>query len=90
MAHGVKTGGRQAGTPNKTTASVKELAQQYVEDALSVLSDIMRDDTAPHAARVAAANSLLDRGYGKPKPTTDGEQSHDNVVVIKRLIVDRQ
>ena len=89
MAHGVKTGGRQAGTPNKTTASVKELAQQYVEDALSVLSDIMRDDTAPPAARVAAANSLLDRGYGKPKPT-DGEQSHDNVVVIKRLIVDRQ
>jgi hypothetical protein len=27
----------------------------------------MSDETAPHAARVAAANSLLDRGYGKPR-----------------------
>ena len=26
----------------------------------------MHDDKAPPAARVAAANALLDRGYGKP------------------------
>jgi hypothetical protein len=26
----------------------------------------MLDKDAPHAARVTAANSILDRGYGKP------------------------
>jgi hypothetical protein len=27
----------------------------------------MEDKKAPHAARVSAANSLLDRGWGRPK-----------------------
>ena len=88
MANRVKTGGRQAGTPNKATASIREAAQQYTDEALKTLVDVMGDETAPPAARVAAANSLLDRGYGKPKPTTDGEQSQDNVVVIERIIID--
>lgn len=83
-----KTGGRQAGTPNKATASIRDAAQQYTEDALRTLVEVMGDETAPHAARAAAANSLLDRGHGKPKPTTDSEQPHDNVVVFKRIIVD--
>jgi len=31
----------------------------------------MRNDEAPPAVRVAAANVILDRGYGKPKETVD-------------------
>ena len=31
----------------------------------------MLDENAPHAARIHAANSLLDRGFGKPKETVD-------------------
>ena len=58
MANRVKTGGRQAGTPNKTTASIREAAQQYTDEALKTLVDVMGDETAPPAARVAAANSL--------------------------------
>lgn len=61
-----KTGGRKAGTPNKATASVREAAQEYTTDALNTLVAVMNDDTQPGAARVAAANSVLDRGYGKP------------------------
>ena len=80
MAHGVKTGGRQAGTPNKTTASIREAAQQYTDEALKTLVEVMGDETAPHAARVAAANSLLDRGHGKPRQELDvdhkGELTH--------------
>ena len=80
MAHGVKTGGRQAGTPNKTTASIREAAQQYTDEALKTLVDVMGDETAPPAARVAAANSLLDRGHGKPRQELDvdhkGELTH--------------
>ncbi len=31
----------------------------------------MRNDEAPPAVRIAAANVILDRGYGKPKETVD-------------------
>jgi hypothetical protein len=31
-----------------------------------VLAAIMTDEKASSAARIAAANALLDRGYGKP------------------------
>lgn len=67
-----KTGGRKKGTPNKATASLKDLARLYTDDALATLAFIMRDATAPPAARVAASNSLLDRGYGKPPQALTG------------------
>ena len=73
MAKGTKTGGRVAGTPNKATASIKEVAQQYTEDALKTLVAVMGDETAPHAARVAAANSIIDRGHGKPRQSIDAD-----------------
>lgn len=61
-----KTGGRQQGTPNKHRASVREIAAQYVEDAVNALIQIAQDENAPAAARVAAARELLDRYDGKP------------------------
>lgn len=74
MATGKKTGGRQAGTPNRATASLKALAQQYSTEAIAVLVDVMKDAKAPHAARVSAADKLLDRGYGRPpQALTDGD-----------------
>lgn len=73
MAKGVKTGGRKKGTPNKATASVKEAARKYTDEALLTLAEIMRDEEQPAAARVAASNSLLDRGHGKPTQPVDGD-----------------
>jgi hypothetical protein len=35
-----------------------------------VLAIIRDDQTAPSAARIAAANALLDRGFGKPLQST--------------------
>jgi phage gp46-like protein len=70
MAHGVKTGGRKAGTPNKATADIKAAAQAYTEDALATLAQIMKAGES-EAARVAAANSILDRGFGKPRQSVD-------------------
>ena len=66
-----KLGGRPKGALSKTPRSkalidVKALAAAYTQDALDVLSDIMRDAEAPPAARVAAARELLDRGHGRP------------------------
>jgi hypothetical protein len=61
-----KTGGRKKGTPNKATAEVRELAGEYTEDALKTLVQIMNDNKAAAAARIAAAKAVLDRGHGKP------------------------
>lgn len=66
-APGERRGGRQKGTPNKATAVLKDLAQNYTEEAVTALAEVMRDATAPAVARVSAATALLDRGHGKPR-----------------------
>ena len=73
----LKTGGREKGTPNKATASLKEAAQVHTETALATIVELLGDDSAP-ATRLAAAIALLDRGHGKPQPAqakTDFETS---------------
>jgi hypothetical protein len=45
---------------------VQELARQKSSEAINTPVVIMNNEKAPPAARVAAANALLDRGYGKP------------------------
>lgn len=45
---------------------LKNALRLRADDALAVLVEVMADPAAPHAARVAAANAILDRGYGKP------------------------
>ena len=57
--------GNPGGRP-KVLGDVQELARQKSPDAINTLVEIMNNDKAAPAARVAAANSLLDRGYGKP------------------------
>ncbi len=53
---------------------LKSLARAHTESAVNVLAGIMNQTEAPPAARVAAANSLLDRGWGKAsQPIENGE-----------------
>ena len=52
-------------------ADVKELSRLEGPEAVRQLAAIMKDERAPHAARVSAANSLLDRGYGRPPQSVD-------------------
>ncbi len=63
--------GRRKGTPNKATADVKEAASVYTSDAVAILAQIMQDPEHPAAARVSAANALLDRAHGKPKQSME-------------------
>jgi hypothetical protein len=58
------------------------LARTYTKEAVETLAGIMRNDKAPSAARVAAANGLLDRGYGKPPQALEHSGSG---VVLKVL-----
>ena len=54
--------GNPGGRP-KGHGDLRELARQHTEDALATLVEICRND---EGARIAAANALLDRGWGKP------------------------
>ena len=83
-----KTGGRQAGTPNKATADVKALAGSYTTAALETLAEIMQDGTAPHSARVSAANALLDRAHGKPRQELEhaGSEPEPLTVIIREFV----
>lgn len=79
--------GRPKGSPNKITADIKAAAQQYTDDALQTLAQIMKAGES-EAARVAAANSILDRGYGKPKQSLDVDADVKAFVTkIERVIV---
>jgi hypothetical protein len=72
--------GRPSGSRNRLTASQKrgltDVARDYTDTAIRTLADIMCDQTATAAARVSAANAILDRAHGRPvmaAPTpTDG------------------
>ena len=88
MATRPKTGGRQRGTPNKATADVKAVAATYTTAALETLAEIMQDGTAPHSARVSAANALLDRAVGKPRQEIEhaGSEPEPLTVIIREFV----
>lgn len=93
MARGGKRegAGRPKGALNKITASVMEAAQIYSEEALGVLASVMRDPEHPAAARVSAANALLDRAHGKPTQSVELDGSLDvaaHISEIRRTVVD--
>ena len=67
---GVRFGGRQKGTPNKLTAQIKALASEHGPSMINELVNIALTARSP-IARVAAANAILDRAYGKPKQEID-------------------
>jgi len=57
----------------KTITDIRSLARAHTETCINVLAGIMQQPDAPPAARVAAVNSLLDRGWGKPAQPVDGD-----------------
>ena len=46
---------------------VEELARAYGVEAIKTLASIMRSEKAPASARSAAAQAVLDRGFGRPQ-----------------------
>lgn len=63
--------GRRPGSATKATADVIALAQQHGDKAIKALVEIATSDKQPAAARVSAANALLDRGFGKPSQAVE-------------------
>lgn len=73
--------GNPGGRPKELT-EIQQLARRHAPDAIETLSGIMRDQSAPPPARVAAAVHLLDRGFGKPAQAVTGEGGGAIVVQI--------
>jgi hypothetical protein len=89
MARGGKRegAGRPKGALNKATLDVREAAQAFTEDALTVLASIMKAEEQPAAARVSAAKELLDRGHGKSTQPIAGDPAGEPIRTEARLDV---
>ncbi len=72
MARGGKRdgAGRPKGAVNKVTADIRQAAQEYSARALEVLVSVATTGES-EAARVAAANAILDRAHGKPTQSVE-------------------
>jgi hypothetical protein len=55
--------------------AVEEAARVHSETALATLAEICGDQKAPSAARVAAAEALLNRGWGRPTQRLAGDEN---------------
>jgi hypothetical protein len=78
--------GRPSGSCNKSTSEDKKQITEFAKDhsqlALRALIDIATNGRTD-AARVAAANSILDRGYGKPSINEKAEITELPPLVIQ-------
>jgi HEAT repeat protein len=73
----------------KTLTEIRSLARSHTRSAITVLARIMRSKDATPAARVSAANALLDRGWGKAaQPLQNGDDGALELIHrIERVIV---
>lgn len=64
--------GRPPGPSSVTRRNVlnaQKMFQQYAEEAMHTMVEIMRDPDADHAVRLKAANDIQNRAYGTPVST---------------------
>ncbi|MDD1518509.1 hypothetical protein AB7M16_001750 [Bradyrhizobium sp. USDA 372] len=73
----------------RTLTEIRSLARSHTRTAIRVLVGIMRSEDASPAARVSAANAILDRGWGKvAQPVESGEDGMLELIHrIERIIV---
>jgi len=77
-AHGKGFAPGQSGNPSgrpKIEREVIELARAHSAEAIETLVRIMREGKPNEAA--AAANALLDRGFGRPRQIVDANLRYD-------------
>ena len=65
---------------------MRSLARAHTAMGIKVLAGIASAEDSPPAARVAAVNALLDRGWGKAIQPHTGEDGGDVHVVIRQII----
>ena len=72
----------------KTPTEIRSIARSHTRTAINVLVGVMRCKDATPAARVSAANAILDRGWGKaPQALENGDSPLELIHKIERVIV---
>ena len=73
----------------KAITEIRSLARSHTRTAIAVLARIMRSEDATAAARVSAANALLDRGWGKVTQPMEsgGDGAAGSIERIERHII---
>ena len=79
--------GRKPGQVSKAKIDIAERAKTHGDAALQTLAEIMASKDEPASARVAAANALLDRGYGKPAQSLDHSSSDGSMTPAPAHII---
>jgi hypothetical protein len=69
-----KTGGRRAGTPNKTTVLLREKLSGLGYDPITELIKIARDPNTPVEVQVNIHQGIVPYLYGKRKPVDESNQ----------------
>ncbi len=79
---------RKTSTARNLT-EIRSFARSHTRTAIRVLVGIMRSEDATPAARVSAANAILDRGWGKAAQPIGGADDgvHEPIERIDRIIV---
>jgi hypothetical protein len=67
----------------KSLTEIRSLARSHTRTAINVLAGIMSSKDATAAARVSAANAILDRGWGKVTQSEAGDAG--TVEFIERI-----
>jgi hypothetical protein len=67
----------QSGNPGGRPKGIEALAREHTPAALAALVDALRSPRE----RVGAAVALLDRGWGKPTVTVEGNVEHTTYVL---------
>lgn len=72
----------------KSLTEIRSIARSHTKTALNGLVGVMRNTKAPPPARIAAANAILDRGWGKAtQPIGNDEDAFELIHRIERVIV---
>ena len=85
----VRVPARRKTSSARTLTEIHSLARSHTRTAIRVLVGVMRSEDATPAARVSAANAILDRGWGKAaQPVENGEDGVLELIHrIERIIV---
>ena len=71
----------------RAITEIRSVARSHTRTAINVLVGIMRSEGATAAARVTAANAILDRGWGKPPQSLQNGDALELIHRIERVIV---
>src|SRR5579872_6147392 len=72
----------------RSVTEIRSMARSHTKTALNVLVAVMRNTKATPPARIAAANAILDRGWGKPTQSLGNDEGALELIHrIERVIV---